>query len=98
MNFLAVHADLGRRPDADANLAPLHGDNGEANVPIDHDLLAGPARKDEHGPSSRGALIPTGWYLHETARVTALRVSFSFPYDERNLRKETWNADFSFRC
>src|SRR5436190_50782 len=54
MNLLTVHGHLGRRLDADADLATLHADDRDANGAVDDDGFGGLARQDQHDfPSVR---------------------------------------------
>jgi hypothetical protein len=48
MNFLAIHRDLRRRGDAEANVVSFHGDDGQADVPVDDDLFSGASCQNQH--------------------------------------------------
>jgi hypothetical protein len=48
VDLLAVHRHTLRRLDAQAHLAALKDDNGDPDLPVDHDALSLPASQYEH--------------------------------------------------
>src|SRR5262245_10449475 len=49
MNLFAIDHDCRRRLDAEPNAIALYCDNGYPHVSIDHDALAEPTGKNQHG-------------------------------------------------